>query len=682
MDSRFIWAVLFFLFAASGASSSVSATADSPDGSIRVTFDLKEGRPFYRIDRFGRELIRPSAMGFILKDAKPIQGPFEISSVRTRAFDETWTQPWGEKREIRNRFNELTVSVTEKAPGARRMDVVFRVYEDGVGFRYEIPAQTGLDRFEIMDELTEFVLAGDPQAWWIPAYLPDKVEYEQLYRRTRLSAMDTAHTPLTMETENGLFLSIHEAALTDYASMQLAPAGPNTLKADLTPWSDGVAVKTRAPMKTPWRTLQVADDAGGLITSYLILNLNEPNALGDVSWIRPGKYTGIWWAMHLELATWGTGPKHGATTENAKRYIDFTAKNGLGSVLVEGWNKGWDGDWTAHGDRFSFTRNAPDYDIREVARYAAEKGVGLIGHNETGGAVPNYERQLKETFALYEKLGIQSVKTGYVNFGPRLQRVDEKGKTVGEWHHGQYMVRHHQKVVEEAGRRHIMIDVHEPVKDTGLRRTWPNLMTREGARGQEYEAWDPEGGNPPEHATILPFTRLLAGPMDYTPGVLGLRFGPERPRNRVNTTAAKQLALYVVLYSPLQMAADLPENYEKFPDAFRFIREVPTDWEDTRVLHARIGDYVTFARKDRNSGDWYLGSVTDEEGRILETQLGFLDPGVKYTARIYRDGDGAHWETNPYPLSIEEEPVDASTVLKMRLAPGGGQAIRFIRAQP
>lgn len=682
MDSRFIWGVLFFCCAAAGLASAGTAAVESPDGSVRVTFDLEEGRPKYRVERFGRELVRPSAMGFVLKKAAPLAGPFEIGSVRTRAFDETWVQPWGEKREIRNRYNELAVSLAEKGGNGRRMDVVFRVYEDGVGFRYEIPAQKGLDRFEIADELTEFVLPGNETAWWIPAYLPDKVEYEQLYRRTPVSEMDTVHTPLTLETENGLYLSIHEAALTDYAAMQLAPAGPNTLKADLTPWSDGARVKTRAPMKTPWRTIQIADDPGGLITSYLILNLNEPNALADVSWIKPAKYAGIWWAMHLDLATWSTGPKHGATTENAKRVIDFAAANGLDAVLVEGWNLGWDGDWTAHGDRFDFIRSAPDYNIREVAAYAAKKGVGLIGHNETGGAVPNYERQMKDAFALYEKLGIRSVKTGYVANGPRLQAVDAKGKKTGEWHHGQYMVRHHQKVVEEAARRRIMIDVHEPVKDTGLRRTWPNLMTREGARGQEYEAWSPDGGNPPEHATILPFTRLLAGPMDYTPGVLGLRFGPERPKNRVNTTAAKQLALYVVLYSPLQMAADLPENYDKYPDAFRFIREVPADWEDTKVLHARIGDYVTIARKDRNSGDWYLGSVTDEEGRVLEAPLAFLDPGVKYTARIYRDGTGAHWEKNPYPLTVTEEPVDASAVLRMRLAPGGGQAIRFIRTQP
>lgn len=682
MDLRSIWGVLLFCCVAAGLASAGPAAVESPDGSVRVTFDLDEGRPKYRVERFGRELVRPSAMGFVLKGAAPLAGPFEIGSVRTRAFDETWVQPWGEKREIRNRYNELAVSLAEKGKNGRRMDVVFRVYEDGVGFRYEIPAQKGLDRFEIADELTEFALAGDPAAWWIPAYLPNSVEYEELYRHTPVARMDTVHTPLTLETENGLYLSIHEAALTDYAAMQLAPSGGNTLKADLTPWSDGSRVKTRAPMKTPWRTIQIADDPGGLITSYLILNLNEPNALADVSWIKPAKYAGIWWAMHLDLATWSTGPKHGATTENAKRYIDFAAASGLDAVLVEGWNLGWDGDWTANGDRFDFIRSAPDYDLAEVAAYAAEKGVGLIGHNETGGAVPNYERRIKDAFALYEKLGIRCVKTGYVANGPRLQRIDDQGRRTGEWHHGQYMVRHHQKVVEEAARRRIMIDVHEPVKDTGLRRTWPNLMTREGARGQEYEAWSPDGGNPPEHATILPFTRLLAGPMDYTPGVLGLRFGPERPKNRVNTTAAKQLALYVVLYSPLQMAADLPENYDKYPDAFRFIREVPADWEDTKVLHARIGDYVTIARKDRNSGDWYLGSVTDEEGRVLEAPLAFLDPGVKYTARIYGDGAGAHWEKNPYPLTVTEEPVDASTVLRMRLAPGGGQAIRFIRNQP
>jgi len=652
-----------------------SLQVSSPDQTLQVVFTLEKGKPSYRILRFGQELIGPSRLGFLLKNQQALSENFTIASTKMRSFDETWIQPWGEKKEIRNCYNELRIGLTETTKRPRTMEIVFRVYDDGIGFRYEIPKQNHLDRFEIQDELTEFALAQNAKAWWIPAFQPNRYEY--LYRCTPVSEINVVHTPLTLETPNGIYLSIHEAALVDYASMTLALTEKNTLKAELVPWSDGVKVKTQTPMKSPWRTIQIADDPGGLITSYLILNLNEPNQLKDISWIRPQKYIGIWWAMHLGIATWSTGPKHGATTENAKRYIDFAAKYGFEGVLIEGWNVGWDGDWVAHGDQFQFTQPTPDFDIEEVARYAREKGVELIGHHETGGAVLNYEKQLKDAFAFYEKLGVHTVKTGYVNFGQSIKRIDENGHEQKEWHHGQFMVRHHQKVVEEAAKHHIMIDIHEPIKDTGLRRTYPNLLTREGARGQEYDAWDAEGGNPPEHQTILPFTRLLAGPMDYTPGIFGLTFPEIRPKNQVNTTLAKQLALYVIIYSPLQMAADLPENYEKNPEPFKFILDVPVDWEDTKVLHARIGDYVTIVRKDRKSDDWYLGSITDEEGRILEAPLYFLEPGYSYLAEIYRDGDLAHWKNNPYDIIIEKQIVNASTVIKLKLAPGGGQAIRF-----
>ncbi len=652
-----------------------SLQVSSPDQTLQVVFTLEKGKPSYRILRFGQELIGPSRLGFLLKNQQALSENFTIASTKTRSFDETWIQPWGEKKEIRNCYNELRIGLTETTKRPRTMEIVFRVYDDGIGFRYEIPKQNHLDRFEIQDELTEFALAQNTKAWWIPAFQPNRYEY--LYRCTPVSEINVVHTPLTLETPNGIYLSIHEAALVDYASMTLALTEKNTLKAELVPWSDGVKVKTQTPMKSPWRTIQIADDPDGLITSYLILNLNEPNQLKDISWIRPQKYIGIWWAMHLGIATWSTGPKHGATTENAKRYIDFAAKYGFDGVLIEGWNVGWDGDWVAHGDQFQFTQPTPDFDIEEVARYAREKGVELIGHHETGGAVLNYEKQLKDAFAFYEKLGVHTVKTGYVNFGQNIKRIEENGHEQKEWHHGQFMVRHHQKVVEEAAKHHIMIDIHEPIKDTGLRRTYPNLLTREGARGQEYDAWDAEGGNPPEHQTILPFTRLLAGPMDYTPGIFGLTFPKIRPNNQVNTTLAKQLALYVIIYSPLQMAADLPENYEKNPEPFKFILDVPVDWEDTKVLHARIGDYVTIVRKDRKSDDWYLGSITDEEGRILEAPLYFLEPGYSYLAEIYRDGDLAHWKNNPYDIIVEKQIVNASTVIKLKLAPGGGQAIRF-----
>jgi alpha-glucosidase len=464
--------------------------------------------------------------------------------------------------------------------------------------------------------------------------------------------------------------------------MVLDGKGTTTLKADLVPWSDGVKVRADLPHRSPWRTIQVGDNSGELITSYLILNLNEPSKVADTSWIKPGKYVGIWWEMHLNKSTWGSGEKHGATTANTKRYIDFAADNGFDGVLVEGWNKGWDGDWTKHGDGFNFTEPYPDFDLTELSRYAESKGVHLIGHHVTGGAIPNYERQLSDAFTLDESLNINAVKTGYVNWSQGLERIDDAGKKVGEWHYGQYMVRHHQHVIDEAAKHKVMLDVHEPVKPTGLRRTYPNLMTGEGARGQEYNAWSGDGGNPPEHETILPFTRLLAGPMDFTPGIFDVTYEELRPNNRVNTTLAKQLALYVVLYSPLQMAADLPENYLAHPDAFQFIRDVPADWDDTRVLHARIGDYVTIVRKERGGEDWYLGSVTDEVGRTLEAPLSFLDRNQKYIAQIYRDADDADWKTNPTAYKIEEREVDANTVLPLRLAPGGGIAIRFKPADP
>lgn len=531
-----------------------------------------------------------------------------------------------------------------------------------------------------MDEETEFALAGNHQTWWIPAYRDDRYEY--LYTKSPASFLSTnlvkaVHTPLTMETADGLYLSIHEAALIDYASMTLIGGDNNTLLADLVPWSDGVKVKATTPLQTPWRTIQIADNPADLITSYLILNLNEPNQLEDTSWIHPGKYVGIWWEMHINLATWGSGPKHGATSENARKYIDFAAANEFDGVLVEGWNVGWDGDWTSHGDRFSFTEPYPDFDLEAVADYAAEKGVQLIGHHETGAAIANYEAQMADAFALYQSLGVDTVKTGYVGWGQGIERHDGSGNLIGlEWHHGQYMVDHHQLVVETAAQHQVMINIHEPIKDTGLRRTYPNLLTREGARGQEYNAWDGAGGNPPDHVTILPFTRMLSGPMDYTPGIFDLLFEEARPNNRVNHTLAKELALYVVLYSPLQMAADLPHNYEGQP-AFQFVVDVPVDWQETQVLHAAIGDYVTIVRQDRHSEDWYLGSVTDENGRSLEAPLTFLTAGQTYVADIYADSADADWESNPLALDMEQVLVDSNTVMNLQLAPGGGQAIRF-----
>ncbi len=635
MLRRPLLALLFLLMSAPAAAQPLSVA--SPDGTLRVTFTLDGEAPLYQVERLGRAVLNPSRLGFEFADAPPLGPGLVVADSARRSVDTTWTQPWGEQRLIRNRYNELRVLLEENEAPSRQMAVVFRVYEGGLGFRYEWPEQAALDSLVVMDEQTEFALATEATAWHIPAYRRNRYEY--LYTRLPLAEIDTVHTPLTMETEDGLFLSIHEAALTDYASMTLARTDSTTLTADLVPWSDGVKVRATAPHHTPWRTIQIGDTAGDLLTDHLILNLNEPNALGDVAWAEPGKYIGIWWAMHLGQATWASGPEHGATTENAKRYIDFAAEHGFDGVLVEGWNVGWDGDWLENEQGFSFTEAYPDFDLEEVARYAREQGTRLIGHHETAGAIENYEAQMDTAFALYEDLGVRSVKTGYVDFGQDIERTGADGDTLYEWHHGQYMVRHFQRVAETAAEHRIAINAHEPIKPTGLRRTYPNFMTREGARGQEYNS-PGGGGNGPEHTTVLPFTRMLAGPMDFTPGIFDLDATGEGA-NHVPTTLAKQLALYVVLYSPLQMVADLPENYEARPDAFQFIKDVPADWDTTLVLHAAIGDYVTLARKDRNSQDWYLGAITDGIGRTLTAPLYFLEPGQPYVAEIYADAPDA-----------------------------------------
>jgi alpha-glucosidase len=481
---------------------------------------------------------------------------------------------------------------------------------------------------------------------------------------------------MTVRTPAGTHLSIHEAALTDYAAFVLDQRRDRVFQTNLTPWSDGIRVKTAAPFKTSWRTLQLADDAVGLLNSSLILNLNEPNALGDVSWVEPGKYVGIWWAMHIRNRTWGSGPIHGATTAETKRYMDFAAKYGFDGVLVEGWNIGWDGDWVQNGDLFSFTQPYPDFDIRAVADYGRDKGVRLIGHHETSGNVTNYARQMDAAFDLYESVGVRQVKTGYVADGGGIKRVDENGVVHYEWHDGQFTIGEYLRSVTEAAQRRISINTHEPIKDTGLRRTYPNWISREGAKGQEFNAWG-NPPNPPEHEAILAYTRLLAGPMDFTPGIFDLTpFGMDSIY-RVQTTLAKQLALYVTIYSPIQMAADLPENYEAQPYALQFIVDVPTDWEESIALAGEVGDFVVFARRERGGDDWYLGAITDEEARRHDLVLDFLEEGRSYTAQIYRDGDGAHWKTHPYALEIEEREVRRGDVLPLRLAPGGGAAVRF-----
>jgi alpha-glucosidase len=638
---------------------------------VEVTTD-PDGRPSYAVSRLGKPVIAPSRLGFILVDAPKLERNFRIAGEKRSTFDQTWEQPWGERRSIRNHYNELRVTLAEVKALKRRYDVVFRVYDDGIGFRYEFPDQPSLEEVKIGEELTEFTIAEPATAWWIPAGGWNREEY--LYHRTPLREVGDAQTPITLRTGNGLHVSIHEAALVDYAGMNLTRVEDSRLRAMLTPGiGDGKVVRD-APFNTPWRTLQIADSAGGLVTSSLILNLNEPNRLGDVSWVKPMKYVGVWWEMHLDKKTWESGPRHGATNENVRRHIDFAAKHGLGGVLVEGWNVGWNADWFGNGEDFSFTQPYPDFDIEALAAYAKSKNVRLIGHHETSGNAAHYEAQLDAAFDLYQRLGIDAVKTGYVADAGQAKVTGLDGKLHYAWHEGQDMARHHLKVVTEAAKRHIAVNPHEPIKDTGLRRTYPNWITREGARGMEFSAWG-EPGNPPEHEANLVFTRLLAGPMDYTPGIFGMK---TRAPDGVATTWAKQLALYVVIYSPLQMAADLLENYEANPKPFKFIEDVPVDWKDTRVLNGEVGDYVTIVRKDRDSDDWYLGSLSDEEGRELSAPLSFLDPGRRYVAQIYRDGDNADWKKAPEDIVIEQREVTSADTLTLRLAPGGGQAIRFV----
>jgi alpha-glucosidase len=637
----------------------------SPDGKITVKVTLVQGRVFYSVFRNEEPQILPSLLGFRLKYNKDLIENFVVTGTERRSYNETWEQVWGERHLIENKYDELIVYLREKEGERRKMNLVFRVFNDGIGFRYQIPEQKELGEFIIMDELTEFRLPENRKAWWIPAY--KERFYESLYRFTPVNEMDTVCTPLTIETDGGSYMAIHEANLTDYAAMNLYCKDSATLKCDLTPWSTGEKVRTVAPFESPWRTIIIADSPGGLVTSNLMLNLNEPSKIDDPSWIVPGKYIGIWWGMHQNIYTWSQGPRHGATTENVMRYIDFAAANNFNGVLVEGWNYGWDEDWTINGHLFKFAEPYPDFDIKKISDYAALKNVELIGHHETGGATVNYENQMEDAFRFYNRYHIRSVKTGYVS-----DKLDGR-----EYHSSQYGVRHFRKVLETAARYHIVIDNHEPVMPTGLQRTYPNLMTQEGVRGQEWDAWSTDGGNPPDHTTVVPFTRGLAGPMDFTFGTFNFS-NPVNPGTRVRTTLAKQVALYVVIYSPLQMASDLPENYSQ-NKAFDFIKTVPVDWEETRVPDAKIGDYAMFVRRDRNSEDWYCGAITDENARTLTLNLDFLIPDKTYIARIISDGPSADWSANPTDFQYTEKEVKYSDRIELILAPGGGQAIRFSR---
>jgi len=630
----------------------------SPDGAVTVTVGVKDHRPFYTVDYQGRTLVAPSHLGFRL-DHEELGANMTMGKVGRSSKDETWTQPWGENETARNHYNELTVDYREHT--GRLMQVVFRVFNDGFGFRYNLPSQDKRKEYCIQDELTEITLAHDAKAWSIQSN--HTVYFEGIYTADLLSKKDTVCTPLTIEYEKDLFLAIHEAALEDYASINLTPRtgddGSVRLLTALTPWRNGVKVYAKGELKSPWRTMIISKTAGGLLTSDLMLNLNEPSRIEDTSWIEPGRYIGIWWSIHKKQNTWEMGPTHGATTENVKRYMDFAARHGFSGVLAEGWNPGW-----GQGEKISYLESYPDFDIEEVCRYGQSKGVRFIGHTETWGNATLLENQMEEAFSWFEKLGIRAVKTGYVG-----HYFD--GKELAK---SQYGIRHYRRVIECAAKHHIMIDNHEPAMPTGIQRTWPNLMTQEGVRGQEYNAWDRRGGNPPAHTVTLPFTRGLAGPTDFTPAIFN--FSEIVKGTHPHSTLAKQLGEFVVIYSPLQMAADAIENYEGQP-ALSFIENCPTTWSKTLVPNGEIGKYITIARKARHDDSWFIGSITNEEARNIDVALDFLDEGATYRAMIYEDGPEADYEHNPYEMTIRQVSVIQGDTLHLRLARSGGAAIRI-----
>lgn len=675
---QFVFFMFIFFAAINSSAQSKVLIQNSPNEKVKFNFSLNnEGVPSYKIYYAGKTVIDSSTIGFEFKDQPQLHKNLEIVESKTFSFSEEWNMVWGEQEKVLNNYNELRVTLKESETPKRTFNIAFKVYNDGVGFRFEFPEQENMNEVIITDENTEFQLTGDHQCWWTPG---DWDIYEHLYKTTKVSEIDAiaergkklaqtyipfnaVNTPVTMKTNDGLYLSFHEANLTNYSDMTLKVDTENLkLTSELVGSEKGYKVKTQTPFVTPWRTIQIAERAGDLIESNLIVNLNEPNVLENVSWIEPMKYVGIWWEMHLRKSKWDyASGNHGATTGNAKLYIDFAAKNNIKGVLVEGWNTGWES-----GGTFDFVTPYPDYNLEEVVGYAKSKNVEMIMHHETNSNVAIYEQQIDTAFALMNRLGIKAVKTGYVG----------KINPQGEYHHGQWMVNHYDRVVKKAAEHKIMVNVHEPIKPTGLRRTYPNMLSREGLRGQEWNAWSSDGGNPPEHLTIVPFTRMLAGPVDYTPGIFDIKFKKYRPNNQVNTTLAQQLALYVVIYSPVQMAADLPENYEGSA-ALQFIKDVPVDWQKTKVLDGEIGDFVVITRKDKISGNWFLGAVTDENSRNININLSFLDKDKKYKAVIYKDAEDAHWDKNPTAYKIEEKEVSNSDSLELWLAEGGGAAISF-----
>jgi hypothetical protein len=686
-----------------GALATRAQDVASPNHNLKLNFSLQAGGvPTYSLTYKGRPVIKPSHLGLELKDGPGLTNGFAVTNSKTTAFDQTWQPVWGEVKNIRNHYNELTVTLTQAAT-KRVMLVHFRVFDDGLGFRYDFPKQPELAYFVVKDERTQFALAGDHKAFWLPGDY-DTQEYSTT--TSKLSEvrglMKTAvtpnasqtpfsptgvQTPLMLKSQDGLYINLHEAALIDYSTMSLELDDKNmVLESHLTPDAQGNKGYLQTPCLSPWRTIIVSDRAGDILESKLVLNLNEPTKYQDVSWIKPTKYVGVWWEMITGKSTWSytnaTNIKldstdysklkpngtHGANTAHVKEYIDFAAQHHLDAVLVEGWNTGWE-DWFGQSKDyvFDFVTPYPDFDVQELHRYAASKGVKIIMHHETSGSVRNYERHLDKAYKFMADNGYSAVKSGYVgNIIPR-----------GEHHYGQWLNNHYLYTITEAAKYKIMVNAHEAVRPTGLARTYPNLIGNEAARGTEYEAF---GGNNADHTTILPFTRLIGGPMDYTPGIFQTKISAYNPQNTsfVHSTLARQLALYVTMYSPLQMAADLPETYNKFLDAFQFIEDVAVDWDDSHVLEAEPGDYITIARKAKGKNNWFVGSTCDEQGRTSTINLSFLDPGKTYVATIYADAKDAHYEKNPQAYAIRKVNVTRKTKLTQYCAPGGGYAISLM----
>jgi hypothetical protein len=682
----------------------------SPNSNVQLNFWLNEsGAPLYEVLYKKKTVLLPSSMGFELKQTMnntvlpAIKDNLVVLASTQKNNDSKWTPVWGDVKVIRDHYNQLTVSLSQKGADAIVFNILFKVFDDGVGFRYEFPNQKNLHHFIVTEEKTEFKLTGDHTAFWIPGdydsneFSPNVTSLSEVNGEDPKYAAsifahqffdkDAVQTPLMLKSKDGLYINIHEAALVNYPAMNLhINKADFILSSVLVPDALGNKAYLQTPAKTPWRTILVSDKATDLLASHTILNLNDPSVIKDPSWIKPTKYVGVWWEMHVGKASWDYSTtqdmntatnirdakpngRHGATTANIKKYIDFASKNGLDGVLVEGWNVGWE-DWFGQYKEnvFDFVTPYPDFDVKELQRYAASKKVKLIMHHETSGSVTNYERQMDTAYRFMKKYGYDAVKTGYV--GHIIPR--------GEHHDGQWMVNHYIRVAQKTADYKIMLDAHEPVRPTGLSRTYPNWLACEAARGMEFNAWSE--GNKPQHDVILPFTRFMGGPMDYTPGIfqLDLSYWNKEKKETIHTTLAKQLALYVTICSPLQMAADLPDIYEKKMDAFQFFKDVAVDWDDSKYLEAEPGDYITVARKAKGKNNWFVGAITDENGRTATADLSFLDAGKKYTATIYADADDAHYQTNAAAYKITRQVVDSKTLLQLKLAPGGGCAVSII----